>query len=380
VTYTLHNGDCLDMLPTLPEADAIVTDPPSGIGFMGAEWDSDKGGRDAWVAWLGARLRAARLRPGGYALVWALPRTSHWTACAIEDAGLVIQDRLAHIFGSGFPKHKSHLKPAIEDWWLAYKPGGARALNVEGCRVEGIKDIPASPRRAPQNQTYGDLSRDPGTGSGWDASVGRWPPHLLLTHSEACGAACAPDCPVQILGEQSGERASGGKAGKVYETGTPATPGWGNIGKGGSGICISNTGTAARFFPQFRYAAKASRRERNEGLEGMPEQVLRQYEGAPLNNPDHLSSDGHRRSGERPPRANHHPTVKNLALMRWLVRLVTPAGGLVLDPFAGSGSTGCAAVLEGMRFQGVEMDATYAEIARARIAHYADPLRHMEPS
>jgi DNA modification methylase len=371
VTYTLHNGDCLDMLPTLPEADAIVTDPPSGIGFMGAEWDSDKGGREAWVAWLAARLRAARLRPGGYALVWALPRTSHWTACAIEDAGFVIQDRLAHIFGSGFPKHKSHLKPAVEDWWLAYNPGGARALNVEACRVEGIAEKPGGRIRATRHYSGSEVATGYALVDAPDPNpAGRWPPHLLLTHSEACDAACAPDCPVQILGEQSGERPTGPGGITKYVESIHGPRGLGSR-KDRTTIGYADTGTAARFFPQFRYAAKASRKEREQGLEGFDLHTSREW-----------------RTGNAPPNVTHrvpdkqarntHPTVKNLALMRWLVRLVTPAGGLVLDPFAGSGSTGCAAVLEGMRFQGVEMDPTYAEIARARIAHYADPLRHME--
>lgn len=105
---TLHCGDCLDVMAEMDadSMDSIVTDPPAGIAFMGKEWDKDKGGRDEWVAWM-TEIAAECLRllkPGGHALVWSLPRTSHWTATAWENAGFEVRDRVAHVFGSGFPK------------------------------------------------------------------------------------------------------------------------------------------------------------------------------------------------------------------------------------------------------------------------------------
>jgi hypothetical protein len=104
----LHLGDCLDVLRGLPECsvDAVVTDPPAAVSFMGKSWDSDRGGRDKWVGWLAERMEGAArcLKPGGHLLVWSLPRTSHWTALALEDAGLEIRDCIVHLFGSGFPK------------------------------------------------------------------------------------------------------------------------------------------------------------------------------------------------------------------------------------------------------------------------------------
>ncbi|MBX6385916.1 MAG: site-specific DNA-methyltransferase, partial [Microbispora sp.] len=105
---TLYLGDCLDVLRAMPDAsvDAMVTDPPAGIAFMGRDWDRDKGGREQWIAWLADVMgEACRvLKPGGHAVVWAFPRTSHWTAMALEDAGFEIRDCIVHIFGSGFPK------------------------------------------------------------------------------------------------------------------------------------------------------------------------------------------------------------------------------------------------------------------------------------
>ena len=104
----LHRGDALDFLRGLPDrsADSMVTDPPAGIGFMGREWDKDRGGREHWIEWLAAIMLEARrvLRPGSHALVWALPRTSHWTALALERAGFELRDSLHHVFGTGFPK------------------------------------------------------------------------------------------------------------------------------------------------------------------------------------------------------------------------------------------------------------------------------------
>jgi hypothetical protein len=108
--WQLHLGDCAapEGLAALATAsvDALVTDPPAGIGFMGKAWDGDKGGRDAWVGWLAGIMRECLrvLKPGAHGLVWALPRTSHWTATALEDAGFEIRDVVTHHFGTGFPK------------------------------------------------------------------------------------------------------------------------------------------------------------------------------------------------------------------------------------------------------------------------------------
>jgi hypothetical protein len=107
-TWSLHHGDCLELLRALPDnsVDALVTDPPSGISFMSRSWDKDKGGRDKWIAWLAEIMREALrvLKPGAHGFVWALPRTSHWTAMALEDAGFEVRDSFHHLFSTGFPK------------------------------------------------------------------------------------------------------------------------------------------------------------------------------------------------------------------------------------------------------------------------------------
>lgn len=223
--YTLHTGDCKEVLATLQTAsvDAVVTDPPAGISFMGKSWDSDKGGRRQWIAWLTEVMEEALrvIKPGGHALVWALPRTSHWTATALEDAGWDIRDICTHHFGSGFPKslnlgdgRGTALKPASEHWILARAPidaptiaanmlkYGTGGLNVDACRVGA--DITTRSNNGGNDGANWRMGVRPHT-NGSDS--GRWPANLLLT---CCGEDPHLDgCPVAEMDHQSGERNSG---------------------------------------------------------------------------------------------------------------------------------------------------------------------------
>ena len=142
---TIYVGDSIDLDLPANSVDAIVCDPPSGIAFMGKTWDTDKGGRDAWIAWLARTIAPAfaALKPGGHGLFWALPRTSHWAAMALELAGFEIRDRVTHLFGTGFPKSYNldgglgtALKPAAEDWWLVRKPLQRRHVEALGVTAD----------------------------------------------------------------------------------------------------------------------------------------------------------------------------------------------------------------------------------------------------
>lgn len=292
--YEIYHGDCLEEMLRLTEAsvDAVVTDPPYGIAFMGKEWDHGVPGLPFWVE----TLRV--LKPGGHLVAFGGTRMFHRLACATEDAGFEIRDCLSWLYGSGFPKSKkigdglgTALKPAWEPIILARKPlvgtvaanvqaHGTGALNVDGCRIEG--GDPANLKRL--GRSYGDVAsetfRQVKHAVVGGSVLGRWPANLCLDEYAAA-----------MLDEQSD---SGGKS---------------------------------RFF----YIAKASASERH-------------YAGK-----------------------NTHPTVKPVDLMAWLCRLVTPPGGLILDPFMGSGSTGIAALAEGFRFVGIEIDAEYVAIAQQRI-------------
>jgi len=363
--------------------DAIVTDPPAGISFMGKDWDKDKGGRAAWVAWMESVARECLrvLKPGGHALVWAIPRTSHWTGMAWEDAGWEPRDKIYHCFGSGFPKSLNlgngwgtALKPAVEEWWLFRKPiseaniaanvlrWGTGGVNVDECRV-GINPNVDDARlggKGSWNPTGKSMFFD-GKGSNVPSNPqGRFPAHLIHDGSE------------EVVGLFP-----------VSES-RPVNPN--NIGKSGSGKKLAMFGigsvvqtgyydketSAARFFKacpdddpedaetrRLVYQSKASKADRDEGLEGFEVCDVHRYKAGLGGGLDPMASARNR---------NHHPTVKSTNLMRYLCRLITPPGGIVLDPFMGSGSTGKGAALEGFQFIGIEQDAEYLEIARARIA------------
>lgn len=452
--WALVRSDCLAALRRLPpeSVDALVTDPPAGIEFMGARWDAPwregftghgypdnaqrtpsptqrlstpnpmcrscrkhlrgvKGcrcatpmpdedhefsrrarldRRDAFVGWLGAVMAEAYrvLKPGAHAVVWALPRTAHWSMLAIEDAGFEIRDVIPHLFGSGFPKSRNFtgrfagwgtgLKPAAEHWILARKPlalptveanaarFGTGALHIDATRIDtatgdgcwGSSNATVAPARtfngSPGMREYRS-ARHP---------RGRWPANLALSHVPGCADVCAEGCPVGLLDAQAGVRRSG-----LLRAGTRRNQSGGYRGgfppRATEHDTYGDQGGASRFFavfPPFYYCPKASRAERNAGVEDLAPGPLRWSSGT--KSPGTFHAPGTQRAAP-----NHHPTVKPVALMRWLVRLITPPGGLVLDPFCGSGTTGMAAAYEGMRFVGVEQDPAYCRIARGRIAH-----------
>jgi site-specific DNA-methyltransferase (adenine-specific) len=192
------------------------------------------------------------------------------------------------------------------------------------------------------------------------AHAGRWPPNLLLSHADDCleGGPCSLWCPVRALDAQSGVR-----PGSHHQKPTHSTNAAFGGGRYDNTSCYADSGGASRFFPTFRYVAKAGRSERNRGCEEIEAQRKSNY--APNDpNENKLQTRLH---GSVERRGNHHPTIKPLALMSWLITLITPPGGIVLDPFAGSGSTLCAAKAGGWRYLGIEREAEYVAIAEARL-------------
>lgn len=375
-------GDCLTVLRAMPESsvDSIVTDPPYGLSFMGKRWDYDVPSVEIWAECLRV------LKPGGHLLAFAGTRTQHRMCIRIEDAGFEIRDMIAWVYGSGFPKsHNGEwggtaLKPALEPITMARKPligtveenwreHGNGALNIDGCRVGWPGGV------VPQIGTPGwggpgkKLTAVPGQNGetverSGPSELGRWPANLIHDGSEEVMAAF-PQAPGQMADARlsSEERKTQNVYGAMRRgRGGEASANSDNVGDVGfkmrPGARRLDSGSAARFF----YCAKASKRDRDEGLGGFAK-----TSGGMVSNTSgqHMTrrDDGY----EVAPRANNHPTVKPTDLMRYLCRLVTPAGGLVLDPFAGSGSTGKAAAMEGFKFIGIEIDPTYAAIAEARI-------------
>ena len=386
MAWTLHEGDCVEVMKRLPDnsVDSVVTDPPYELGFMGKKWDST--GIAYNVAMWREVLRV--LKPGGHLLSFGGTRTYHRMACAIEDAGFEIRDQLQWVYGSGFPKsmelgkqidkavgaerevtgqRTAHdirgnalmdrkgsvtlnitapatpeaqqwngwgtaLKPANEPIVLARKPlsertiaanvlkWGTGGLNIDGCRIgTEVRNNPQAGfirrGRTDEEVFFGtDKNRPVGTVE----VTGRFPANVILDEEAAA-----------MLDEQSGRLASG----KAPATGfvrhsDKHRNAYGRFeGQRAEPTTLyGDSGGASRFF----YVAKASKSERGEG--------------------------------------NLHPTVKPVQLMRYLVRLITPPGGTVLDPFAGSGTTLLAAEREGFDSVGIEMNPEYCEIIRRRMA------------
>ena len=391
---TLYHGDCLDVLAELPDAsvDAVVTDPPYGLEFMGKEWDATwadsdvnadagfrggglnqtkglpsftgstnpkcltckgtrRGRRDGtakvavclcpdggrfpntravemrafqdWcAAWVAECLRV--LKPGGHILAFGGSRTWHRLACAVEDAGFEIRDSIAWLYGSGFPKSLNVAK-AIErsypcedsgmwdGWGTALKPSFEPIV---------VARKPLAGTVATNVLQYGTgalhidacLTSMSEADSECDSTRGRWPTNVILDDTTAAD-----------LDEQTGVSRS--RVGKPRAG--AAGDGWGMTA---TGTEYDDEGGASRFFPTMHYEAKAPTAERPK-VDGV-----------------------------------QHPTVKPLALMQWLVRLVVPRGAIILDPFAGSGTTLEAAIAEGMVSIGIEREESYLPLIRQRLA------------
>jgi site-specific DNA-methyltransferase (adenine-specific) len=464
----------------MPDAsvDAVVTDPPYELGFMGKAWDSVGVAND--VRMWAQVLRV--LKPGGHLLAFGATRTYHRMTCAIEDVGFEIRDSLHWVYGSGFPKsldvskaidnaagaerevvgvgaaacewiergepcgghgddngrygetvHAPATAPATDaarqwsGWGTALKPAhepivvarkpltgtvaanvlthSTGALNIDGCRVgsEVVQVNTSDDRHAFCESQVGNDYQSKTT-------TGRWPANLVFTHAADCAQVapgsststpaeevaggiwapsegkpagptysdtpavwrCAPGCPVAELDGQSGHLHA---AGSRSERGNRSPFTGGTTALAADHAYVTDSGGASRFFtvtewdptadvPPFRYVAKPSKRERNAGLDGLEERNKYKAGG--------VGGTGGWRDVDKAvnatPVANHHPTVKPVALMRWLVRLVTPPGGTVLDPFAGSGTTLVAAVLEGFDALGIEMTDDYLPIIDGLIA------------
>jgi DNA modification methylase len=411
MTYTLHLGDCRDILKSLEDCsiDSIVCDPPYELGFMGKSWDNSGIAYD--VAVWEQCLRV--LKPGGHLIAFGGTRTYHRMTCAIEDAGFEIRDQIQWIYGSGFPKsldvskamdkqagvvrevvgtrdtytgadknnntfmasdrHMDVTVPATDlakqwqGWGTALKPAHEPAVlarkPLRGTVADNVAQWGTGGLNIDETRVGSDIVGWGGGGSrlhegglseegGEPRPVsGRWPANVILDEEAAAA-----------LDAQSGVSKSRPRTPSAQHHKGTLTP----FQRGNETSAHSDTGGASRFF----YVAKASKTEREAGMEGV--ELRRAYkhnhEGRDMTKPsNHMGN-----ATEAPMRANHHPTVKPLVLMQYLTRMVTPPGGIVLDPFMGSGSTGCAAIQEGFQFIGIDIMPDYVDIAEKRIAYYAE--------
>ncbi len=326
-------GDCLEVMKSFPDNhfSCIVTDSPYGISFMGKNWDRGLPSIEYWSEML--RI----VKPGGHLIAAGLPRMMHRLICTIEDSGWEVRDLLMHIFGSGFPKSHNHfgiegfgtaLKPAWEGWSLCMKPcegtfannaekWGQAGINIDACRIAHQEKCKVLKKQENINSIISQSGRFKDTME--LKPSGRWPANVIF--DEEAG---------KVLDEQtsttlhlSGPSYRGDLSGSMFS-------GLGDASKGDRIDFTDTHSGASRFF----YCAKASSSERGE--------------------------------------FNKHPTVKPLKLMEYLIKLVMPPkDGVLLDPFAGSGSTIVAANRLGFKAIGIEKQTEYCEIARARLENCA---------
>ena len=388
MTATIHHGDCLEILRAMPDAsvDSVVTDPPYGLSFMGKKWDYDVPSEDIWRECLRV------LKPGGHLLAFAGTRTQHRMAVRIEDAGFEIRDMIAWVYGSGFPKSLDVSKAIDKAAGAERKVVGVKHAekypNGPGGNTFTVGAGPDGSRVGPQPLTA-PATPEAQQWTGWGTALKPALEPITMARKPLEGTVAANVLAhgtggVNVDGCRVGTEGATKRSGQAdyprKDDGTEDRSGcWARSGHAiesvpqgrwpanlihdGSDEVVGLTGDAARFF----YCAKASKRDRDEGLDGF---AIKKAAGLPMR------SAGGDRGGEGmdgtktdrlTTRANNHPTVKPTALMRYLCRLVTPPGGVVLDPFMGSGSTGKAALLEGFQFIGIEREAEYLEIAKARI-------------
>lgn len=385
--YRLFHTDARDLLWDMEDnsIDAIVTDPPyalvsvvkrfgkagakaakegadgrytrQGAGFMGEKWDTGE------VAFAETFWRECErvLKPGGHVLAMGGTRTYHRLACAIEDGGFDIRDQLAWVYGTGFPKSHDEgegrgtaLKPAWEPICLARKnlsektialnlaKWGTGALWIDRSRVPGnVEEMKGRSGTAVEgNQILGAGIHNAGGGVWEPAGGGRWPANIITDGSPEVLGAFPSTGPSRVGNRGLDTSIQGGN----FAAGKEARPWVDKIaGHNDAG------GSTARFF----YAAKASKTDREEGTSHLP------------------VPEGHKRT-------NFHPTVKPTGLMGWQIGLVTPPGGVVFDPFMGSGSTGKAAIRGGFQFIGCDFDPRYVEISRARLDFEAEKRAEAE--
>jgi site-specific DNA-methyltransferase (adenine-specific) len=386
----------------------------ASAGFMNAAWDT---GETAFSPAFWAEVYRV-LKPGGYLVAFGGTRTYHRLACAIEDGGFMIEDMISWLYGSGFPKsHKpsiylerllctrfeledgslvwryadgedqrteppfrhpqanawwgygTALKPALEPICLAQKPligtiaenvlaWQVGVMNVDAARigddVRTYTGAGASPQKL-DNRGQGDTGVGMLDGSGKDkvyTAVGRWPANVAHDNS--------PEVLAAFPMAKAGYPVTG------LEPSDVTNQVFGDYGQRPAFAGFQDNGSAARFF----YGSKASKADREEGCDALDDAVLARSSQAQAQRGVIVDADSNAFNSARS-RKNNHPTVKPTDLMQWLCRLVTPAGGVILDPFMGSGSTGKAAMLEGFRFIGIEREASFFAIAQTRVTHGA---------
>ena len=351
-------GDCLEQMKKIPDncVDSIVSDPPAGISFMGKEWDKDKGGRNEWINWMKEIMIEAKrtLKPGGHCLIWSLPRTSHWTATALEDAGFEIRDVITHVFGSGFPKSHNIGKSIDARIKTGYSSPSYINKSEMSKKTGEVKEV-----IQPNNGILGEkrlVIKNIGADLETDEAK-QW---------EGWGTGLKPASENWILCRKPLSEKT--IADNVLKWGTGGI----NIDKSRIGYEKSQECEGSS---RFIYVSKPSSKEKNEGLDSFEDKYLAASNQAKAElkrgNVDYDENGGWNNIRKI---KNNHPTIKSVKLMSYLCNMITPPNGIILDPFMGSGSTGVAAIKNNFNFIGIEKEQEYMDIAKARIGYAKNNL------
>jgi DNA modification methylase len=428
---TIYTGDCIEVMAGMPadSVDAVCTDPPYGLEFMGKGWDKfgavvehpDDGegpwGRtsrvryaaghsfQAWCeAWGREALRVTK--PGGYLLAFGGTRTHHRLVCGLEDAGWIIRDELDWIYATGFPKGRANLKPAHEPIVLARKPGPPRPLGIDAARISADEGYTQPTARDGSGNSGVDSTARSGLAQG-TTTLGRWPSNVLLSdpalfdepNPEVVGSGAVTSDGVAIGGA--------GNAASIYgsqlDKHAAADQGYGGGGgysrffripsneTGERGLEVGDANStdtpALPDYPKAFLIPKSARSDREPVLRGQLEPGMvggrSRADGRQWDIPGSTLANG------KPKRENTHATVKPTDLMAHLIKLVTPTDGVILDPFLGSGSTAIAAERLGVKWIGIEQEPEYVAIAEARLngvqrglgldTELRQPVRKLDP-
>lgn len=407
----LHQGHNAEVLRQYPDChfDAIVTDPPYGIEFLGKDWDSHTGAIETWQQCLRV------LKPGGHLLAFSAARTYHHLATNIESVGFEIRDQLMWIYSSGFPKaqdigkaldkrgitNQSHgwktaLKPAHEPIVMARKPmkgstidnviqHGVGALNIDSSRIpyENQQDLNtyinniAGPLERSTASAGDTIQMHEGrTGFKVQRGVVKRPTDNLEGMRRFTGSDSNTFARINPEDRDSKDRKRVIRAGRdprnrLKDLESQTTPADHNHEEtpvyeaNPQGRYPSNVMGDIPDYQKYFYCPKVSRKERHTGFNDLPKRLC-----GP-GGKEFVQSQDHQRSNKNT--GNNHPTVKPVALMRYLIEMVTHKNSTVLDPFMGSGSTGMAARELGHRFVGIDLDPNYVAIAEQRIQGWIKP-------
>lgn len=421
--FNIFNGDSLEVLKSLATSsvDSLVTDPPAGIGFLKNDWDSNKGGRDKWIQWMEQIMKEVLrvLKPGAHGFVWAIPRTSHWTAMALENSGFIVKDVVTHIFASGFPKSlavdgliQSSKRLDMSSVytvtsWIRNRKNQLGLTNKEidkhtgvtGCTTHwtathGSKNAQIPPKKRwlkiiellgippshiskivhdYHNQKYTEpdkaIVEESKKWQGWGTSLKPASEHWILVQKPLSEISIASNVIKLRTGALNIDDSRIKSTDLIRKTKNPdlsKSPFFGSFTNDKNRVTEYVPNERGRFPANLMLTSSKNQAHSMSAYlnHSAGKDISKFFKSFNLEKPFiYCPKPTRKEKGE----FNTHPTVKPIALMKYLIILITPPQGIVIDPFMGSGTTGVSALLEGFKFLGIEKSKDYFEISKKRL-------------